>query len=439
MRSLLIIFPILLILLWGIMPLMLAVSVTVLALNLAAVIWLVLALTVSVVLFFLLGWHSGSIISRRSLVFAALVLLVCITPSLISRRPLITLRAQSPLSLLWLILALIGTALTLALIGKRFRCFHQEQQAHEQLMAVVRDQLSEGIALYTPRLRMWWANAADHALLNSRRDELRHLLQRAADTKRIAAQSFVINENLRVNVQAVPLKDGSISVLTRPLENDSSQFYERFIRRLVHDMRNPLAAIIAHASNLQHNPGLPEASTARTIEHEAQRLTRLVDSMLFDARLSYVPLALETLDLSDVVEEVYFQHDERAMREGISFEMETPSQSAQFHGDHDLLVRALSNLVDNSLKYCQVGATVTVSLIAGDNDYVIKVVDTGEGIPPEFLPDRIFEALVRARPRESGSGLGLSIVKKIVEMHGGQITAESIVGKGTTMTIWLPK
>ncbi len=422
---------------------MLAVSVTVLAINLLAAIWLALALSASGTLFFLFGWHGGSTVSRRSLVTAVLVLLVCaifwIIPPLISRRPLITLRAQSPLSLLWLILALSGTALTIALIGKRFRRFRREQQAHEQLMSVVHDQLSEGIALYTPRLHMWWANTADHILLDSLRDELRPLLQRAADTKRIAAQSFVINENLRVNVQAVPLQDGSISVLTRPLENDSSQFYERFIRRLVHDMRNPLAAIIAHASNLQHNPGLPEASTARTIEHEAQRLTRLVDSMLFDARLSYVPLALEMLDLSDVIEEVYFQHDERATREGKSFDMETPSQSAPFHGDRDLLVRALSNLVDNSLKYCQVGASVTMRLTTGEDDYVIKVVDTGEGIPPEFLPDRIFEALVRARPRESGSGLGLSIVKKIVEMHGGQITAESTVGKGTTMTLWLPK
>jgi len=67
------------------------------------------------------------------------------------------------------------------------------------------------------------------------------------------------------------------------------------------------------------------------------------------------------------------------------------------------------------------------------------VIDNGDGIPPDYLPDRIFEALVRARPKEGGSGLGLAIVKKIVEMHKGTIAVESALRKGTTFTICLPK
>jgi signal transduction histidine kinase len=228
------------------------------------------------------------------------------------------------------------------------------------------------------------------------------------------------------------------------VQNDSATFYERFIRRTVHDMRNPLAAIIAHASNLQSTPDSDRTafrSTAETIEHEAQRLTRLVDSMLFDARLSYVPLALEVLDLRDVIEDVFLQHDERAFREEKLLELDMPSEAAPLEADRDLLVRAISNLVDNSLKYSRPDAMVRLTLETLDDRYLVQVSDTGDGIPPEYLPDRIFEALVRARPREGGggSGLGLSIVKKIVEMHGGSIRADSVLGQGTTMTMQLPK
>jgi signal transduction histidine kinase len=159
--------------------------------------------------------------------------------------------------------------------------------------------------------------------------------------------------------------------------------------------------------------------------------------MLFDARLSYVPLALEALDLADVIEEVFFQHDERAIREGKTIEIETVP--APFEGDRDLLVRAISNLVDNSLKYSSAGAVVRLTLESTSSDYLLKVGDTGDGIPPEYLPNRIFEALVRVRAKDGGSGLGLSIVKKIVELHGGQIAVESALGKGTLITLCLPK
>ncbi|MFN8419184.1 MAG: sensor histidine kinase [Anaerolineae bacterium] len=101
-------------------------------------------------------------------------------------------------------------------------------------------------------------------------------------------------------------------------------------------------------------------------------------------------------------------------------------------------MRALGNLVDNSLKYAKSGAQVRIVLETNAGVYQLRVIDTGDGIPPDYLPNRIFEPLVRARKDGiSGGGLGLSIVKKIVEMHGGAITAESEIGQGTTMTITL--
>jgi two-component system phosphate regulon sensor histidine kinase PhoR len=340
------------------------------------------------------------------------------------------------------------------------------------LFSIVDREIGEGMALIDPRLHVHWSNAAARRFMFAEKSangkaatsiplnpDIERLVRRALDTGRAASQRFTLDENAHFNLQAAPQEDGYISVVAHPLsyETGPNQFYERFIRRIVHDMRNPLAAIIAHAGNLQNTTaqwsGQPSsaaasanaanaaaaANTAATIEHEAQRLTRLVDSMLFDARLSYVPLALEQVDLLDVIEEVYYQHDERAMREQKSIIVETPPESAPLEADRDLLARALSNLVDNSLKYSRAGAEVRLSLEATAENYLLRVADTGDGIPPEYLPERIFEPLVRARQKDSGSGLGLAIVKKIVQLHHGDITAESELGKGTTFTVCLPK
>ena len=223
---------------------------------------------------------------------------------------------------------------------------------------------------------------------------------------------------------------------------EKNTFYENFIRRIVHDLRNPLAAIIGHAANLSQAPTVePEAwrKSIHTIENEAQRLTRLVDSMLFDARLAYVPLQPQTIDFADVLEEALYTHEDRAAREGKSLSLNVPPNPTPFEGDRDLLLRAFENLIDNSLKYSREGCAVTVRLIDAPTYYVVTVQDNGDGIPPDYLPERIFEPLVRARQAGSGSGLGLSIVRKIIEMHGGSINAQSRLGTGTTMTVRLNK
>jgi signal transduction histidine kinase len=161
--------------------------------------------------------------------------------------------------------------------------------------------------------------------------------------------------------------------------------------------------------------------------------------MLFDARLAYVPLEMQSLDLADVLEEALYAHDERAEREGKSLAMDTPTVPMRLEADRDLLTRAFENLIDNSLKYSGEGGRLHIRLQSQPNVYLIEFADNGEGIPPEYLPDRIFEPLVRARSHGSGSGLGLSVARKIFEIHGGTITVQSQIGIGTTMTVRLPR
>jgi signal transduction histidine kinase len=429
------------------------------AANPAAVVWLLAALGVTAGVLALGGWFvRGSALRgwrRRALVaLSALLLLVlwAVIPHLLgvnfNSEPAILIRAASPVAFGWFAFAISATALACVLVGQMMHSRYAERTHFAQVMSIAQEQLDAGIALFDRDQQPLWINMSGRFYMfhsGKLNDGVAKLLSRTAETKRLSSQSFSIDEKLRVNVQAMPMPNEQVSVITRVLPQtdvEQNNFYERYIRRIVHDMRNPLAAIIAHAGNLAATPpseGAVWQGTARTIEHEALRLTRLVDSILFDARLSYVPLNLERLDLADVIEEVMFQQDERAMRDGKAIEVEVPPEPAPIEADRDLLVRAISNLVDNSLKYSKHGATVRLVLEPTGAVYKLLVIDTGEGIPSEFLPHKIFEPMVRARKDNGGSGLGLAIVKKIIDLHGGTIAVQSKLGEGTTMIITLKR
>ncbi len=308
-----------------------------------ALVWLLLTLAVTAAWWLRLGWEWSRIrqSGRRSLrsllpLLAALALLWLAIPLLDSaqdplRPPLVTIQLINEDAARWLLFSGLISPLLLFAVGWRWQRLHAQGEQTKQVAALVREHANEGIALIDAKLRLHWANEAAReqiAPTGQLDQSVRALIQRAHDTRRVAAQSITIQER-RIHVQASPLDDGLTSLISRPQNNDSGpvEFYERFMRRIVHDMRNPLAAIIAHASNLQtgsESDRAVTAKTAATIETEAQRLTRLVDSILFEARLSHMPLTIERFDLLDVLEEVYYQHDERAERERKTIEIESP-------------------------------------------------------------------------------------------------------------------
>lgn len=357
--------------------------------------------------------------------------------------PLFTLRFSSSAALAWLLSGAGLLLLALRAALPRRSAGTEWVSRFEGLAAY----LNEGVVVCGKDGRARWHNDAGRELLlegDTLAENVGELLRRAQSSGKVTIQMLPLREGLRFSVQALPLDHHTFALICRPLQSASGQgaFYENFIRRIVHDMRNPLAAIIGHAANMRQSPGVePESwrKSAATIEDEAQRLARLVDSLLFDARLAYVPLELQRLDVADVLEEALYAHDEQAQRQGKSLQLEAPPGAMPLEGDRDLLVRAFENLIDNSLKYSGENGRLVVRLSDQPNLIVIQFSDNGEGIPPEYLPDRIFEPLVRARAHGSGSGLGLSIVRKIIEMHGGTISAQSRLGEGTTMTVRLPK
>lgn len=353
-------------------------------------------------------------------------------------QPSMVIQFSSTTSALWILVTLSVAILLLSRVPRR-------AVTQPRSLETIAPYLSDSVVLYDKKGRIQWQNENSKQFFPSS-DELAKALtvfqERQPDTNQVQMQVVSLDEQSRFTAYTIPLNNTESMLVMRPIKNQSNHVYDNFIRRIVHDMRNPLAGIIGHAANLQYSAGEDQEdfkTSAMTIEHEAQRLARLVDSMLFDARLAYIPLNIECLNLLDVVEEAFFAYEERAANANKQIVINAPQQQLRTEGDRDLLLRAFENLIDNSLKYTDDAAIIEIRLSLHKQTCQLCFKDNGHGIPPSYLPDKIFEPMVRGQSAVAGSGLGLSIVKKIIEMHHGVIRAESKVDIGTEMYITLPR
>jgi signal transduction histidine kinase len=148
------------------------------------------------------------------------------------------------------------------------------------------------------------------------------------------------------------------------------------------------------------------------------------------------------VNLEAVAEDAILQMSDLAEQRSISLNLQRESRLPRISADQARLKQVFINLLDNGIKYNREGGSVTVRLVADEKRVITHVIDTGEGIPAQDLP-HIFEKLYRVERRRGryveGSGLGLSIVQRIVEQHGGTIFVESQAGVGTTFTVVLPQ
>jgi two-component system, OmpR family, sensor histidine kinase VicK len=212
-----------------------------------------------------------------------------------------------------------------------------------------------------------------------------------------------------------------------------------FIADVSHELRTPLTVLRGNAEvGLAVSDDPEHGEILREIVDEASRMTRMVEDLLFLARsdsASVPPLEIDEHDLSEVLEEIGSRAVTLARERGAELTTETEVMG-RGRLDRARLSQAVLILVDNAAKYAG-GAPIRLVASAADGSLVIDVIDRGPGIPPAELP-RVFERFQRAGRRGQGAGLGLSIARTIVEGHGGQIEAQSVVGSGTTMTIRLP-
>jgi two-component system phosphate regulon sensor histidine kinase PhoR len=224
-----------------------------------------------------------------------------------------------------------------------------------------------------------------------------------------------------------------------------------FIANASHELRTPLAALLGFIETLQGTAKDDTAARAKFLaimEGQATRMARLIDDLLSLSRIELnVHLQPNTpVDLAPIVRQVVDGLQTLARDRGVEIKVAALPDTLTVLGDRDELIRALENLVENALKYGAVGKRVDITVThgqtrAGTPEARVTVRDYGPGIAPEHLPrltERFYRVDVADSRAQGGTGLGLALVKHVLNRHGGRLTIESTLGAGATFTMHLP-
>ena len=235
---------------------------------------------------------------------------------------------------------------------------------------------------------------------------------------------------------------------TAALRAEKERMKRNFVTLVSHELRSPLVAVeqylaVLGEGILDEEPAKQKKVLSRVRERVKELLT-LVHEWLDISRIEAGRIVekFEPLDLGAVLVEAAERMRGLAEPGRITIEISVPDDPGTMEGDREALNHLFGNLIGNAIKYNREEGRVHIRLEEDENDFVATVSDTGVGIPPEGLPF-IFDEFFRVKTRETrkltGSGLGLSLVKKIVEAHKGRIKVSSELGQGTTFTVILPK
>jgi two-component system OmpR family sensor kinase len=218
----------------------------------------------------------------------------------------------------------------------------------------------------------------------------------------------------------------------------------RFLRRLDHELKNPLMAIRAGLANFANAPTADTRQSAlSTVEAQTVRLSRLTGDLRKIAELETRPLERSAVDVEQLLNDVVEVNRDKPGFPGRRIQLIVPHAPwplPAISGDWDLLFLAFHNLLDNAMKFCDSGDAIEVRGREDGPYVVVEVADTGPGISAADLP-HIWEELYRGERGRAvpGSGLGLAMVRAIIERHGGAIRLNSRLNHGTVVTVRLPK
>ena len=343
---------------------------------------------------------------------------------------------------------------------QQIRSRTSELKRRQADFSAVTDSMEEGLVLLGREDAVLSINPAACRLLEctattgrdilevNRSPELRSVLAQAHEGKR--AEDLMSIRGRRYRLEGTPVESsggvrGVVLLFQDVTEREQAERIRReFTANVSHELKTPLHAISGYAELLSAGMVKPEDMPrfAGNIYTEAQRLILLVEDII---RLSQLDegaagMGREQVNLAQLVRETVRSLDSVAAEAQVT--VETELENVSVNGIEQLLSGVVYNLTDNAIKYNHPGGTVTIRLRERGEQAILQVADTGVGIPEESR-ERIFERFYRvdkSRSKEvGGTGLGLSIVKHAVMIHRGTIHVDSTLGKGTTITVTLPK
>jgi len=217
----------------------------------------------------------------------------------------------------------------------------------------------------------------------------------------------------------------------------------RLLRLLLHEIKNPLMSVLGALELALETEGLPEEAKEllQIAEKSARRIRELLQKAQDYLKLGQgVRLRVERVDLKALLQQAAEEVRPLARRKRIALRLTLPRGEAWTYGDRDWLYQAVLNVLANAVKYTPEGGRVGVRLLLGRERYGIAVADTGPGIPKEEQ-ERVFEPFYRASTRGEveGTGLGLALVKRVLEAHGGEVRLRSRLGQGSLFLLALPR
>lgn len=259
----------------------------------------------------------------------------------------------------------------------------------------------------------------------------------------VGKQAGVAIQNARLYTEEQQRAEALATALARQEELD--RLKNAFIRNVSHELRTPLT-IARGYTELLNNGALGELQADQqkavaVMTNRLKMLTDLVNDLIVIPMVEEKALRQEPVDLSSLVQSLVDDFQVTAHQAEVKLETEIAPDLPLISGDSIRLRQVIENLLNNALKFTPADGTVTVRIDQVGPNVALEVNDTGIGISPEHL-ERIFERFYQvdgsSTRRYGGTGLGLALVKEVVEAHGGQVTVESKVGEGSTFRIILP-
>lgn len=259
-------------------------------------------------------------------------------------------------------------------------------------------------------------------------------------SEQMAKGNLKVRNKIVTNDEIEKLAD-TLNIMAEEIENRETLKNE-FISSVSHELRTPLTSIKGWAITL--NNDFTDRETLKMgfdiIEKEADRLSNMVEELLDFSKFvsGKIKLKYEEINLKDFVEYIKLYMNPRAERENKELILTGINEDIIIIGDNDRLKQVFINILDNAFKFTHENASITIDFLYSKDGVYIDIIDTGCGIGKEELP-RVKEKFYKGKNSKSQNGIGLSICDEIIILHGGSLDVNSELGKGTKITIYLPK